>query len=88
MNSLGYYLLMSEDKEEIKENSPVEEEVKTEEATTEEEISKETHVVLSYPERVPNAEKGADHAHAYVMIKVLGILIIFSLVIAKFTSPF
>ena len=42
----------------------------------------------SYPERVPNAEKGADHAHAYVMIKVLGILIIFSLVIAKFTSPF
>ena len=80
---------MSEDTEEIKENSPVEEEVKTEEAvTTEEEISEETHVVLSYPERVPNAEKGADHAHAYVMIKVLGILIIFSLVIAKFTSPF
>ena len=47
MNSLGYYLLMSEDTEEIKENSPVEEEVKTEEATTEEEISEETHVVLS-----------------------------------------
>ena len=88
MNSLGYYLLMSEDKEEIKENSPVEEEVKTEEATSEEETSEEAHVVLSYPERVPNAEKGADHAHAYVMIKVLGILIIFSLVIAKFTSPF
>ena len=62
--------------------------IKTEEGTTEEEISEETHVVLSYPERVPNAEKGADHAHAYIMIKVLGILIIFSLVIAKFTSPF
>ena len=88
MKSLGYYLLMSEDTEETKENSPVEEEVKTEEATSEEEISEEVHVVLSYPERVPNAEKGADHAHAYVMIKVLGILIIFSLVIAKFTSPF
>ena len=66
MNSLGFYLLMSEDTEEIKENSPVEEEVKTEEATSEEEISEETHVVLSYPERVPNAEKGADNAHAYV----------------------
>ena len=35
LNSLGYYLFMSENTEEIKENSPVEEEVKTEEATSE-----------------------------------------------------
>ena len=88
MNSLGYYLFMSENKEEIKEDSLVEEELGAEEASPEEEGSEEPHVVLSYPERVPNAEKGADHAHAYVMIKILGILIIFSLVIAKFTSPF
>lgn len=48
----------------------------------------EVHVVPPYPERVPNAEKGADHAHAYVMLKVLFLLVVFSLVIAKFTSPF
>tara|TARA_B110000438_G_C15663854_1_gene585193 strand:+ start:62 stop:301 length:240 start_codon:yes stop_codon:yes gene_type:complete len=53
-------------------------------ATPEEEV----HVVPPYPERVPNAEKGADHAHAYVMLKVLFLLVVFSLVIAKFTSPF
>ncbi len=58
------------------------------EALEEQESSEPEHNVLSYPERVPNAEKGADHAHSYVMIKVLGFLVIFSLIIAKFTSPF
>ena len=55
---------------------------------TPEELEEEVHVVPPYPERVPNAEKGADHAHAYVMLKVLFLLVVFSLVIAKFTSPF
>ncbi|MBT3795784.1 hypothetical protein HOB96_00215 [bacterium] len=70
---------------EAKDSLGSEEEIAAEAAPKE---AEEGHVVLTYPERVPNAEKGADHAHAYVMLKVLVVLIVFSFVIAKFTSPF
>lgn len=79
---------------ETAENSDENIELKTEENNNSEETdnleeeSEEVHEVLPYPERVPNAEKGADHAHSYVMIKILVLLVVFSLVIAKFTSPF
>lgn len=79
---------MSENNEHEVSETSVDQELKADEAVTEEESIEEPHVALPYPERVPNAEKGADHAHAYVMIKVLGALIIFSLIVAKFTSPF
>ena len=71
---------------ESKDISATEEEA--DDQATPEEPEEEIHVVPPYPERVPNAEKGADHAHAYVMLKVLFLLVVFSSVIAKFTSPF
>tara|TARA_Y100001970_G_scaffold294241_1_gene449019 strand:- start:25286 stop:25567 length:282 start_codon:yes stop_codon:yes gene_type:complete len=70
------------------ENSGSNDEIKASEDSETEEEAEEVHQVLPYPERVPNAEKGADHAHSYVMIKILVFLVVFSLIIAKFTSPF
>ncbi len=70
------------------ENSGSSDEIKASEDSETEEEAEEVHQVLPYPERVPNAEKGADHAHSYVMIKILVFLVVFSLIIAKFTSPF
>ena len=52
------------------------------------EVSEESHTVLDYPDRVPNAERGASHSHSYVMLKILVLMIFFSLLMAKFTSPF
>ncbi len=102
MNSVGYYSIMSENEEVIDTESPKEnnnvsetvensgsnDEIKASEDSETEEEAEEVHQVLPYPERVPNAEKGADHAHSYVMIKILVFLVVFSLIIAKFTSPF
>ncbi len=102
MNSVGYYSIMSENEEiinpepakednnlgETVENSDASDEMKASEDSETEEEAEEIHQVLPYPERVPNAEKGADHAHSYVMLKILAFLIVFSLIIAKFTSPF
>ena len=70
------------------ENSGSNDEIKASEDSETKEEAEEVHQVLPYPERVPNAEKGADHAHSYVMIKILVFLVVFSLIIAKFTSPF
>jgi|GEM_PF-7020187 hypothetical protein len=52
------------------------------------EVGEESHTVLDYPDRVPNAERGASHSHSYVMLKILVLMIFFSLLMAKFTSPF
>ena len=77
--------------DEAKEETQASEEVKTIEETSnnepiEEEIEDE-HVVLPYPERVPNVHKGTNYKHSYVMIGFIVIFIIFSILASFITNP-
>ena len=60
----------------------------TQEIEASEVAEPEKEIVLGYPDRVPNAERGASHKHSYVMLVCLACFLVFSLIISIFTMPF
>ena len=95
---LGYSLNMSEESVQEAEGSKENKELDPEKNETSEETQEiesseavaepEEEVVLGYPDRVPNAERGASHKHSYVMLVCLACFLVFSLIISIFTMPF
>ena len=61
--------------------------ISAESADNEEENNAEEHVVLPYPDRVPNVHKGTSYKHSYVMIGLIVVFIIFSIIASFLTSP-
>tara|TARA_B100000315_G_scaffold249581_1_gene281002 strand:- start:551 stop:808 length:258 start_codon:yes stop_codon:yes gene_type:complete len=48
----------------------------------------ENEEVLSYPERVPNSQRGVGHKHSYVMLGLIIVFLIFSFIISNFTVSY
>ena len=77
---------MSEEiKEDVEKND--DQPISAESADNEEENNAEEHVVLPYPDRVPNVHKGTSYKHSYVMIGFIVVFIIFSIIASFLTSP-
>ena len=85
---------MSEENNELKsgteddytEGSIVESEPSAPEAV--EEDSDENETILSSSERVPNSKRGLDHKHAYVMLGLIVVFLIFSFIVSNFTMSY